>query len=79
MASALTSVPPLSVGQLVTVHSYDGSLQGTVVSLDRAGVDRWVVRVEVLASFGIGISRHVIDSAGHEVDTRTEHHGLVCA
>jgi hypothetical protein len=78
-ASHLTQVPPIVVGQLVRVRSYDDHLPGTVVGLERREDGMWEVRVEVLASFGIGTSRHVIDGAGHEADTRSEHHGLECA
>jgi hypothetical protein len=71
--------PPVRVGQLVTVHSYGEELPGTVASVRPLDVDRFEVRVEVLANFGVGVSRHIIDGAGHEVDRRTSRHGLICA
>lgn len=73
------TAPPVTVGQLVTVRSYEDDLPGTVAAVEPLGQGRWEVRVEVLANFGVGISRHVIDGAGHEVDRRTSHHGLICA
>lgn len=78
-ATTIPTSAPVTVGQAVTVRSYGEALQGTVVAVERLGVDRFEVRVEVLATFGVGTSRHVIDGAGHEVDVRTEHHGLECA
>lgn len=71
--------PPLERGQLVTVQSYGEDLSGTVIDVQPAGDDHWEIWVEVLASFGVGTSRHVIDGAGREVDRRTAHHGLLCA
>lgn len=70
---------PVSIGQLVTIRSYGDDLPGTVAAVRWLGDDRWEVRVEVLANFGVGLSRHIIDGAGHEVDRRTSHHGLICA
>lgn len=72
-------VAPVTVGQLVTVRSYGDELPGTVAAVRQLSEDRWEVRVEVLANFGVGLSRHIIDGAGHEVDRRTSHHGLICA
>lgn len=77
--SLISGEAPVSLGQLVTIRSYGDEIPGTVADVRPLGDDRWEVRVEVLANFGVGISRHIIDGAGHEVDRRTGHHGLICA
>jgi hypothetical protein len=74
----LAAVPPISLGQLVTIRSQDEELPGTVVELAPLEGARWEIWVEVLASFGIGTSRHVIDGAGHEIDLRPRNLALVC-
>jgi hypothetical protein len=75
----LAAVPPLALGQLVTIRSHDEELPGTVIELAPLDDARWEVRIEVLASFGIGTSRHIVDGRGHEVVARPRHLALVCA
>ena len=74
----LATAPPLCLGQLVTIRSQDEELPGTVVELAPLDGSRWEIWVEVLASFGIGTSRHIVDGSGHEVDLRPRNLALVC-
>jgi hypothetical protein len=75
-AATTTTVPPFDLGQLVAIDSYDERLPGTVVAVRPVGLHRWEVRVEVLASFGIGVSRHVVDDLGRELERRGARLGL---
>ena len=71
----LATDPPISLGQLVTIRSQDEELPGTVIELSPLDDTRWEIWVEVLASVGIGTSRHIVDGGGFEVDRRP--HNLV--
>ena len=75
----LAPVPPLQLGQLVTIRTLEEALPGTVIELTPVGSGRWEIRVEVLADVGVGISRHVVDGAGHEIDTCSVHLELLSA
>jgi hypothetical protein len=75
----LATDPPISLGQLVTIRSQDEELPGTVIELSPLDDTRWEIWVEVLASFGIGTSRHIVDGSGHEIDLRPRSLALVCA
>lgn len=73
----MTALPPYDLGQLVSIDSYDERLPGTVVAVRALGIGCWEIRVEVLASFGVGVSRHVVDGSGREVERRSTSLGLV--
>lgn len=66
----LVDAPPIRVGQLVTIRSQGEELAGTVIELASMSGSRWEIWVEVLASVGIGTSRHIVDGDGLEVDLR---------
>lgn len=66
----LAPAPPISVGQRVTIRSQGEELPGTVIELAPLGGSRWEIWVEVLASFGVGTSRHVVDDPGLEMGLR---------
>lgn len=66
----LATAPPIHVGQLVTIRSQGEELAGTVIELAPIGGSRWELWVEVLASVGIGTSRHIVDGDGLEVELR---------
>lgn len=69
----LAPVPPIQLGQLVTIRTLEEALPGTVTELTPVASGRWEIRVEVLANFGIGTSRHIVDGAGQELDSRSVH------
>lgn len=64
------TAPPIRMGQLVTIRSQGEELPGTVIELASIGGSRWEIWVEVLASVGVGTSRHIVDGGGLEVGSR---------
>lgn len=64
----LATAPPIRVGQPVTICSQGEELPGTVIELAPIGGSRWEIWVEVLASVGVGTSRHIVDGGDLEVD-----------
>lgn len=73
----LATAPPIRLGQRVTIRSNGEELPGTVIEVASLGGSRWEIWVEVLASAGIGTSRHIVDGRGLEVGLPSRDLGLL--
>jgi hypothetical protein len=68
VTTTLSPTAPIAVGTPVTVRRAGDAMPGTVVTVRALPRGGYEVRAQVLTRFGVAISRHVLDRAGHEVE-----------